>query len=550
MNFTRLLDPTSAHGLMRWLLALCLIAGASGCASLPANSERTTTAAFGSPESTGLGRLVAERRSEAGARSESGFKLIDDVELAYTSRLALVEGSQRTLDVQSYAIHADASTENLVQAIRRAAQRGVRVRILLDDFNSVGDDAQVLRLAFEKNIEIRLFNPLPGPRNNLFGRIVYSLGDIPRIQKRMHNKLFIADNAWGITGGRNIGDRFFGAGDKVNFVDLDVLAAGAVVKSMSASFDHFWNDDLAYPVERLLSPRDLDRLRELPGGGATADGTLAAKAMQAGAGAATALPSVTPAAAAEARRPPLDLRSVPLVWAPSAFMVDKPDKVAPGDDEANAGDTVIDGLLSFMSAAQRDVLIVSPYLVPGPRMMEVYRHLRARNVRIRMLTNSMASNDAPAAHAGYLRYRSDLLALGIELHEMRADPASIPDLAGLPGSWGSVAPRSRASLHTKAVVVDGRLAIIGSMNLDLRSQLQNSEVGLVVRSPRIANELTQQVDATLARGAYRLEDRGGEIVWRAPPGASFPDGRNEPEAPARVRMIVKLLGPFAPDEML
>jgi putative cardiolipin synthase len=146
--------------------------------------------------------------------------------------------------------------------VREAARRGVRVRILLDDFNSVGEDAQVLRLAFEPNVEMRLFNPLPGSRSNMLGRIVTSLHDFDRMQKRMHNKLFIADNAWGITGGRNLGDAYFGGGDKQNFVDLDVLAAGRIVRDMSASFDRFWNDELAYPVQTLLDPKDIEALRK------------------------------------------------------------------------------------------------------------------------------------------------------------------------------------------------------------------------------------------------------------------------------------------------
>lgn len=549
--------------LSRGLLMALLLFWASGCSSLPANSQRTPSTAFDAPAQTALGQLVQARRAQAGTRSDSAFKLIDSTDLAYTSRLALIQGAQRSIDLQYYAIHADPSTETLLQAIRAAARRGVRVRILLDDFNSVGEDAQALRLAFEPNIEVRLFNPLPGPRNNLAGRVLSSLHDIPRIQKRMHNKLLLADNAWGITGGRNLGDRFFGTGDKINFVDLDVLAAGAVVRAMSASFDRFWNDELAYPTEALLSPRDLDKLRALPGGGATADGSrtngpkarAAASHPAAQAASISVLPGIPPAEAAAALRPPLDLRTVPLVWAPSAFLGDEPGKIGPGDDEVNAGDTVIDGLLSLIGQAQREVLIVSPYVVPGPRMMALYGQLRQRGVRIRMLTNSLASNDAPAAHAGYLRYRGALLAMGVELYEMRADPQTVPDLAGSGRGLGSAAggskAGSRASLHSKAVVIDGRLAVIGSMNLDLRSQLKNSEVALVIRSTALCDELSRQVDSTLAAGAYRLERHGGgRIVWRAPPGAPFKDSHGEPEAGLKARLMVQLFGPFAPEEML
>ena len=552
-----------------------ILSWAGGCASLPANTGRAASTAFDAPDETALGKLFHLRRAQAGARSDSAFRLIDTVELAYASRLALIEGAQRSLDLQYYAIHADASTETLLQAVRAAARRGVRVRILLDDFNSVGADAQVLRLAFERNIEVRLFNPLTGPRNNLVGRLITSLHDVARIQKRMHNKLHIADNAWGITGGRNLGDRYFGTGETTNFVDLDVLAAGRIVRDMSASFDRYWNDELAYPVEKLLDEEDLEKLRRFPGSAAadspppTANEQVSTGRSAPAAGfaaAATVLPSVTPTEAAAAQRPPLDLRTVTLVWAPSVLLEDEPGKIGPGDDEVNAGDTVIDGLMQLMQAAQKDVLIVSPYFVPGARMMAVYEQLRKRNVRVRVLTNSLASNDAPAAHAGYARYRHALVAMGVELYEMRSDPEAVAELLGAgsapvrrqedaglgsgSGPGGSKSAKSRASLHSKAVIIDGRLAIVGSMNLDLRSQLKNSEVALVIRSASLAAMAIRQVETTFESGAYRVELRQGRLYWRAPPNAGFKDAQSEPDASTRLKLLVRLLGPFAPDEML
>ncbi|MEP6824071.1 MAG: phospholipase D-like domain-containing protein, partial [Ramlibacter sp.] len=234
------------------LLAITLLAiAAAGCASLPTDVSRPPSSAYASPQQTALGRLAVERRTQAGARSDSGFALLDSVDSAFTSRRALIDNAQRTLDLQYYAIHADPSTELLLQGMREAARRGVRVRILLDDFNIVGADAQVLRLAFEKNVEIRLFNPIPGSRGSLLGRLLGALDDVDQIQKRMHNKLFIADNAWGIAGGRNLGDAYFGDSEKSNFVDLDVLAAGRIVRDMSSSFDSYWNNALAYPVQAL-----------------------------------------------------------------------------------------------------------------------------------------------------------------------------------------------------------------------------------------------------------------------------------------------------------
>jgi putative cardiolipin synthase len=566
---TVLVSNGNLRGWDRWLAGVrlatlgVLLGWATGCASLPANTTQKQSRAFDAPAQTSLGQLAAARRGTA--RSDSGFRLIDTVELAYNSRLALIQEAQRSLDLQYYAIHADASTETLLQEIVKAARRGVRVRLLLDDFNSVGEDAQVLRLAFEPNIEVRLFNPLPGPRNNMVGRVIGSLHDIERMQKRMHNKVFIADNAWGITGGRNLGDRYFGTGETTNFVDLDVMAAGRVVLDMSASFDRFWNDKLAYPVQALLDKKDLDQLRQFPGTSSgdpvrrAAENVIpaAAAASIPRTGTPTVLPGVTPAEADAAKRPPLDLRTVELVWAPSVLLVDKAGKIGPGDDEVDAGDTLIDGLMQLMQQAQRDVLIVSPYFVPGPRMMAVYGQLRQRKVRVRVLTNSLASNDAPAAHAGYARYRKDLLAMGVELYEMRSDPEAVSDLLdkGLGSGSGKSASgskfqKSRASLHSKAVIIDGRLAVIGSMNLDLRSELKNSEVALVIRSAALAQEATRQLETTMGSAAYRVEQRDGELVWRAPPGAAFKDATTEPDASLKLRMFVRLIGPFAPDEML
>ncbi len=551
-----LLRIASPRAFLRWLAVLLLAGWTLGCASgLPTHVDRPRSAAFAAPEQTALGQLVQARRAQARARADSAFLLLDSVDAALTSRLALVQRAQRTLDLQYYAIHADPSTEVILQAVRDAAQRGVRVRILLDDFNTVGEDAQVLRLAFVPGIEVRLFNPVPGSRGSLVGRVLGSLHDVERLQKRMHNKVFIADNAWGITGGRNLGDAYFGGDGKSAFVDLDVLAAGAIVRQMSGSFDRFWNDELAYPVQALLTPKDLERLREqreTPGDAAAAAD-----------GAGKVLPNVTSGEAAAARKPPMDLQAVPLTWAPSVLLVDKPGKVGPGDDEANAGDTLVDGLLQLMQQARQEVVIVSPYFVPGAQMMEVFAELRRRGVAVRVLTNSLASNDAPLAHAGYRRYRRQLLAMGVALHEMRADPAS----AGLPATGagdrgrpsgigfgsspgGSKSGSSRASLHSKAVVIDRRLAVIGSMNLDLRSQRQNSEVALVIRSAALSQAAVRMVEDTFARGAWRLELADGQVRWRAPAGAGFQDAGSEPEVGLSRRLLVDLLGPFAPDEML
>lgn len=572
----------------RWLAVLLLCTCTVGCANVPDNVQRTPSTALQTPGDTALGKLATARRGPA--RSDSGFMLLSSVDLAFGSRVALIDAAQRTLDLQYYAIHADDSTEILLEHLRAAARRGVRVRILLDDFNTAGEDAQVLRLAFVPGVEMRLFNPLPGSRGSLVSKILGSLHRADHIQKRMHNKLFIADNAWGIAGGRNLGDAYFGGDGESAFVDLDVLAAGAVVRQMSSSFDRYWNDELAYPVQTLLSKADLDRLqKDEPGDkadkgekGATGAGKDARAAPQpasaprqqaqqpqqrtaAPAAGTTVLPNATPTAPAAQGRV-VDLRQAPLTWAPATLLADQPGKVAPGDDEVQAGETVVDGLLHLIGQTRQEVLIISPYFVPGAQMMQLFADLRRRGVAVRVLTNSLASNDAPAAHAGYRRYREDLLRLGVELHEMRSDPGTAglqtyappagrddrgsARLGSGAGAGGSKSGTSRASLHSKAVIIDRSLAVIGSMNLDLRSQQKNSEVALLIRSPALAGQAARLVENAFARSSYRVELRDGHLRWRAPPGAHFRDATSEPEADWKLRLLVDVLAPIAPEQML
>jgi phosphatidylserine/phosphatidylglycerophosphate/cardiolipin synthase-like enzyme len=304
-------------------------------------------------------------------------------------------------------------------------------------------------------------------------------------------------------------------------------------------------------MQALVSAHDLERLRSAPAKSAS-DSSHASPLPGAQA---SVLPDVAPAPPARADTPAFDWRNLRLTWAPSVLLQDQPGKIGPDDDEVNAGETVVDGLLELIAAAKQDVLIVSPYFVPGTLMMERLKRLKQRGVRVRVLTNSLASTDAPAAHAGYVRYRKDLLAMGVELHEMRAEQpvgSSGGGNAGLGSAGGgSKGNGSRASLHSKAVMIDGRLTVIGSMNLDLRSRSKNSEVALVIRSAAFARAAMRQVEDTVAHGAYRVELRGSDrLAWRAPPGADFKDGTNEPGATLKQRLLAGAVAPFAPDEML
>jgi len=561
---SRSLSTTRLPCGLQWACALLLGCWISGCASLPAEVDRPVSHALANPSETVLGRTVEAWAAKAGTRNDSGFALVGSAELAFTSRMTLIQAAEKTLDLQYYAIFADDTTQRMFEALRDAANRGVRIRILLDDFNTSGKNAQVLKLAFEKNIELRLFNPLPGGRSSLFFRILSNLKDVDRIQRRMHNKIFIADNAMAITGGRNLGETYFGQSEHTNFVDIDILTAGRMARDLSRSFDQYWNNPQAYPVQSLMTAREIEALKPQADNTAAIPGTQPANPEKPVAPA-SALPTATGGAnptttervvtspgGGTTTLPALpdstNLRLLTWTWAPSAMLVDKPSKIAAdADSTEESQDTAVDGLLQLMSQAKTDLLVVSPYFVPGERMMKQFADLRQRGVRIRVLTNSLASNDAPAAHVGYARYRQALLGMGIEMYEMRSDQqGSLSGLGSSPGSNGN----SRASLHAKVVVMDDRLLAVGSMNLDLRSKLQNSEVAIVIRSRALSQEATRLIEPALARGAYRVELVDGQLVWRAPQGSRLKDAAFEPDASVGLRLMLKLIGPFAPEEML
>jgi phosphatidylserine/phosphatidylglycerophosphate/cardiolipin synthase-like enzyme len=524
----------------------------TGCASLPSAVDRPVSKALVSPMETQLGQFVQARAAKAGTHNDSGFALVGDAELAFTSRMTLIKAAQKTLDIQYYAIFADDTTERMFEALREAARRGVRIRILLDDFNTSGKNAQVLKLAFEKNIELRLFNPLPGGRGSMFFRILSNLKDVARMQRRMHNKMLVADNAVAITGGRNLGETYFGQSKGTNFADIDVLAAGRIVRELSRSFDQYWNSPLAYPVQSLMSAKEIEGLKPKP---AAATIETFSATPQAAAEAASPAPAKSLTAApdnANALPDSADLRLLTWTWAPSVLLVDQPSKIAAdADDVAEAQETTVDGLLQLMSQAKTDLLIVSPYFVPGERMMAQFADIRQRGVRVRVLTNSLASNDAPAAHVGYARYREALLAMGVELYEMRAEQqGNVMSFGSGVGSNANSIGSSRASLHAKVVVMDGRLLVVGSMNLDLRSKLQNSEVAIAIRNRALSGEATRMIEPALAGGAWRVELVDGQLVWRAPQGSDLKDSTTEPDASIAMKLLLKLIGPFAPEEML
>jgi len=488
----------------------------AGCVGLPRHVQKFRSEALPHPETTSLGRLIAGEESN---KNLSGIRLLSSGEEALADLIALADHAERTLDIQYYIIHQDDSARILLHHLRLAADRGVRVRVLVDDLNTAGEDRRFMHLGEHANVEVRVFNPFPGGRFAMWTRFVASASDIRRINHRMHNKLFVADNALAITGGRNIGDEYFTRDPRSNFIDLDVVAAGAIVAELSASFDAFWNSKYAYPIASVASPVSAEPASPplLEAGAAANPNWLAAE---------------------------LDSGSVQLTWVPATVPADRPAKIAsessPGEEE-----TIANNLATLMRSATQELLVISPYFVPGNDGVALFAKLVDQGVHIRILTNSLASTDSPLVHNGYSRYRVALLKLGVELSEVR------PKLGQKRARFHPFRS-SHASLHAKALVIDQKTVFIGSMNMDARSAHTNSELGLVMRSAELARQVTSLLDDISADGSYKLQlvDHASKIEWTSGESGSEQIWYTDPETTRAQRFTLKVLAPFAPEELL
>src|SRR6202453_1934117 len=333
-----------------WLTGALLIL--AGCAGLPQHVKKYPSEALQSPQNTQLARVVAasDGSSKNSSKNLSGVRLLASGEEAFDSLIALADHAQRTLDIQYYIIHQDESARTLIDHVREAADRGVRVRVLVDDLNTAGEDRRFLHLGHHVNIEVRVFNPFPGGRSATWSRILTSISDIARINHRMHNKLFVADNELAITGGRNIGDEYFTLDTHSNFIDLDLVGAGPIVPQLSASFDAFWNSKYAYPIASLA-------------GSTPAAPPTPAETSPAPLPAAPAVSQAQGVAEEDADwlRRELDAHRLTLIWAPATVLADRPAKIA-SDVSPDQEETIANNIAALMRSAQQEILVLSPYL--------------------------------------------------------------------------------------------------------------------------------------------------------------------------------------------
>jgi cardiolipin synthase C len=455
-------------------LACLLIALVSGCATLRDNLRPAHPSYAVSPGMPGVLKDLAYH-DETG---RSGFVLLEEGLDALSARLWITDHAQRSLDVQVYIFHGDKTGALTAEALLRAAERGVRVRVLLDDIYTDQNEAELIALDSHPNIEVRLFNPFRYRGGNVLTHAYEYLTDSGRINRRMHNKLYIADNQMGIAGGRNIGDEYFQADDQLSFLDLDVLASGPVVQDMSRSFDNYWNSSAVVRARAL--PRYRESRKRLPG----LKETLKSHRI--------ALYNTDYGRDLAMRQVGERLASGKLAWLPgkASLIVDPPEKV---EGKTRLSELLVGQLAGLRLDPQQELLLVSPYLVPGRIGVEWLTYLRSHGVRVRVLTNSLAANDVPLVHAGYARYRVGLLKAGVELYELKPKENSHPK-KHMTLSSGT----SRASLHAKTFVFDRRNVFIGSFNFDPRSALLNTELGVVVDNPDIAQRVTELTERAMA----------------------------------------------------
>lgn len=459
----------------------------ASCATGPAPYTKTVTTAPLDTQTTTLARISAKNGDPRDGRS--GMYLVNDGPEALALRLIMAEKAERTIDAQYYLLHDDEAGHLFAWSLVEAAERGVRVRLLLDDMDVSGYDAMSAALDKHPNIEIRLFNPF----KRGFGTAVASLFEFNRVTRRMHNKSMTGDSVFTIVGGRNIGNEYFAIRTDSNYNDLDVLGAGPIARDVSKTFDQYWNSPYAVPASAVV--RDEAQALSL----AEAMAVLSDLADQA------AQSQYGQALTADAWKR-FSGRSLGLKWVPATLVADPPEKAA---GEADAQNLVAGQLMPYLEGAQSHLYVSSAYFVPRKNGTALLSGLSERGVEVSILTNSLESTDVPPVYGHYAPSRKELLSSGVALWELRPDAERVDRRRlglGL----------SQSSLHTKAFSIDDRYLFVGSFNWDPRSVWLNNEMGVLMDSPELARQATDLFRQNLRKNAYelRLDDESG-IDWLA-----------------------------------
>ena len=479
--------PESSRPLLGGLWAALLFCAALalvGCASQPAWQKPPAEAAQ-APRADSRFAAAENAIAAVDGPQASGFNLLERSDRALLWRLALIDSARHSLDLQYYVWFGDTLGRLMMDRVIKAADRGVKVRILFDDLNTMLHDmthvelrdALLARIDRHPNIQIRVFNAWE--QRSIVGRVFGTAADFGRLNRRMHNKQMIADNRVAIIGGRNLGDEYFGLNPDFNFYDLDVLGVGPVARQASAVFDRYWNSEWVRAIPK-------------PEGDASApdDNELGAAEMAE----LMANPSLV-ALGASRTDWSAEIAGLPALLAAGRSEVHTDSPVR----DAATRNHMPDAIRALMRSAQRELLITNAYIIPDDNFMADLRGLAGRGVRVRILTNSLSSHDVPAVNSHYGPWRAPILATGAELYELRSDAAMRSEIVDLPPLVSGF-----VGLHTKAMVIDRERAFVGSMNLDPRSEIINSEMGVIITSPALASNLAQRME----------RDMGGDNAWQ------------------------------------
>jgi len=504
----------------RFLVAIALVLLVSGCASLPKNVDRQASIALANTDDTRLGRAVGRRVAANPGRS--GIHPLPNARDAFAARILLARAADRSLDLQYYVWQNDTTGQLLFDAVWEAAERGVRVRMLLDDATTSGLDPTIATLAAHPNIQVRLFNPFV----NRGFRLGNFITDFARVNRRMHNKSFTADNQVAIVGGRNVGDEYYGADTDVGFRDLDALAVGPIVRDVSREFDLYWNSESAYPsavVIPAVARDDATRLR-----GQWQNVWQQPDALRY-AGAVRDTPLVRGLLNGE----------LELEWTTAELVHDDPSKVLQPSERTDLH--MLPHLEQALGRPMHELDLVSPYFVPGADGTAGFRELAARGVKVRVLTNSLAATDMRPTHAGYSNYREDLLRAGVRLYELK--PNRVGQAAKEAAERQGIGDSAAAGLHAKTFSVDRSRIFVGSFNLDPRSDRLNTEMGIIIASPKLASRLSAEFDSGIPLDAYevRFAADGRSLEWIEREGGREIHHTTEPETGAMKRLWVRFL---------
>jgi cardiolipin synthase C len=488
---------------VRFALLAVLLALTAGCATLPPGSDypKIPSAALADPATTALGRRFVALSRDHGGRS--GYRLLHAGEDGLLARAQMTDAAERTLDLQYYIFRGDKTGLLLCEALLRAADRGVRVRVLVDEAERVAGDEQIELLDAHPNVEVRIFNPFAYRGQSRRVRAVEFLFSASRLDYRMHNKLFVADNAAALIGGRNIGDEYFQIDPESQYGDDDLFVGGPMAQQLSKTFDEYWNSALAIPVASLNSGPTAEEFEAFRKHLVEHRDTLARAGTDYVKRIATGEPFGSIAAGKQ------------LIFTDAELVYDSPDKKRVDRGEI-PGNLIFPKLIEAAAAARSEFLIVTPFFVPGSDGTRLFDELRKRNVRVRVLTNSLESTPELLAHSGYVKYRQQLLGKGLELYELRARLGSSRGTGERPWllTYGTYA------LHAKMFIIDRERVLIGSVNFDLRSWHLNTEIGLIIKNHELAQQSATRFDA-LAQPAnsYRVElrrwaaDERPYLVW-------------------------------------